>query len=1018
MSYSRAAEEDTSRPQQAPGRIVAAPVATRLGTRLCLVLLAAQNICIGRHLEVADLLASASSHETALGAAVLLEQSSVHYYKAEMYRKYAFHMLMSGHMFRTAEQDHHAFRCFTSALYIYRHSQWDELHNHVRSALAAQLFAMGRMSIALQLYAKLLGTTAGGRVSIKSQQKFVQNFLEICNDHRKKALSGADRMAAPPHLSGAERDAVRNERLDRIVQVMRYTKSASRILEIPNMNLPYIDDSTVVVIAEEAAHYRQESVPSFGEAEIGATNVWDDLMLTMNAELNAEKSNANIRMNKSLLKIEDPALRRVIALMEDEKSNRTKLERSKKSASYSQTAPVRAEKEPIAIEFTIRNPLGIPIDICDMQLVARMTTESGNRICTNEDAVSLRPLAASNEPMKWTFQSSDVVFMIPDFCRVSTERNDDTNIDAWKSAEDVEPFFVVTKTNISIPPETKQVAAMSICPLVRGNLEILGVRSRLFDSVWVFHPFDIKGPLLQNTRANRANRVRGESLLLKSKVERGMPCLSVELRHIKAPLVKDDGPALQDQVGDWILRIANVGTAPGSNLTLKTNLPWIVTNEVFESTARKADAGQNTTRGNAGPTGTLMTIPMIASHLRTNGEIQPGETIDVPIKMKTSGNGKTDFYMLFRYELHDDTNQSEKRRCRWLKKMFSVPVYPALGMTASATSTFSTPQEHILSLEFTNCRTDRPDRLEMAINACTIASRHYEIEPIMLTNSSMSLGWQERATIHFRLKNKRTDNENYLLSFCPLSQAKDHGSDPTISTLHFLALERAHDAFEEALRQYQMALARAAAQGDDESQPLSIAAIRRANTVESSFMGSTDVVENKYESHATSIERLCPFNGTPDTIHVMCTWHDHDLTVRGQNHIRGLLVRPLTTSHDSCPITITCTYPSNISHDFSMGPVGVPMNVTFCNKVISSTVQFEITMDPTTTFDISGPEQYRLKLHGGESLSIPYEALISNVGVYNLQHVRILVLSVDSSSTAESTPYTFQHQWMVSVDSV
>ena len=172
------------------------PFATRLATRLCLVLISTRNICSGHHLEVADLLASASSHETALGAAVLLEQSSAHYFKAEMYRKYAFHMLMSGHMFRTAEQEHHAFRCFTSALYIYRDGKWEELHNHLRSALAAQLFSMGRMAIALQLYAKLVGCSEGGRVSIKSQQKFVNNLLEICNDHNKKALAGADRMAA------------------------------------------------------------------------------------------------------------------------------------------------------------------------------------------------------------------------------------------------------------------------------------------------------------------------------------------------------------------------------------------------------------------------------------------------------------------------------------------------------------------------------------------------------------------------------------------------------------------------------------------------------------------------------------------------------------------------------------------------------------------------------------------------------------------------------------------------------
>ena len=101
LSYSRAADEE--RPSvwgEKPGRPTTAPQATRLATRLCLILLSMKNVLSERALEVADLLASASSHETALGAAVLLEQSSSHYFKAELFRKYAFHVLMSGHMFR------------------------------------------------------------------------------------------------------------------------------------------------------------------------------------------------------------------------------------------------------------------------------------------------------------------------------------------------------------------------------------------------------------------------------------------------------------------------------------------------------------------------------------------------------------------------------------------------------------------------------------------------------------------------------------------------------------------------------------------------------------------------------------------------------------------------------------------------------------------------------------------------------------------------------------------------------
>ena len=50
-------------------------------------------------METADSLAAASSKETPLGAAVLLEQSSGRCNRAGMQRKFAFHTLMACQMF-------------------------------------------------------------------------------------------------------------------------------------------------------------------------------------------------------------------------------------------------------------------------------------------------------------------------------------------------------------------------------------------------------------------------------------------------------------------------------------------------------------------------------------------------------------------------------------------------------------------------------------------------------------------------------------------------------------------------------------------------------------------------------------------------------------------------------------------------------------------------------------------------------------------------------------------------------
>jgi hypothetical protein len=494
FSYTRAAEDE--RPSGAPvSRPSQALPATRLATRLCLVLASASSLTSDHPLEVADLLASASSHETPLGAAVLLEQSSAHYYRAGMYRKYAFHMLMSGHMFRSALEEHHAFRCFTSALYIYHDGRWDELHNHLRSALAAQLYSLGRMSVSVELYAKLVGTRSGGRVSTKSQQKFVQHMREICQQHTRKAMVGADRMTNENHT----------ERLDRIDQVLRSTTGATRILELPNMDLPSVEDSSVTVTVESEHGQRDISLLGLlGTVEEGDPTVWQELKCFAEAELKAVGNSANSgneNGSPTLEMIGDPIIRSVVAAIDKGKTSMNLLAKAKRSGNHKETPVVRARMEPLSVHFVMKNPLSIQIEMSDLQLVARMSESVSQRLCTNEDAIAIGP--PTNKQKTWTFSSSELDYQALDFCRLSPV---DERSGAWKSSIEDEPFFVGTKTGLTLEPGSTTEVSLGICPLVLGDLEIVGVRYKLFNDVWVYHPFNVKGPLLQNSSYNRANR--------------------------------------------------------------------------------------------------------------------------------------------------------------------------------------------------------------------------------------------------------------------------------------------------------------------------------------------------------------------------------------------------------------------------------------------------------------------------------------------------------------------------------
>jgi len=211
---------------------------------------------------------------------------------------------------------------------------------------------------------------------------------------------------------------------------------------------------------------------------------------------------------------------------------------------------------------------------------------------------------------------------------------------------------------------------------------MLGVRYKLSDQIWVYHPFHLPGPLLNDTRSNRANRVRGESLVLKSKISIDMPCVTAELVKRNPSTTSDNGPLLEGQISTWTIRLRNVGSAPASQPVLKTNLPWInIPRQSADGGFSDEEREGRATSYCIGPSGTMMSLPLEASHLKEAGKIHPGETVDIPIQIRTSGSGRKHFYMLYRYALPNGETQKSSDT-RWLRKMYEVPVsvYRCVGL--------------------------------------------------------------------------------------------------------------------------------------------------------------------------------------------------------------------------------------------------------------------------------------------------------------------------------------------------
>jgi hypothetical protein len=517
-------------------------------------------------------------------------------------------------------------------------------------------------------------------------------------------------MASPSNIGGSEREAFRNAQLERIVQVIRFTKGASRKLELPYMNLPHIADQSVRIWTHAEEHHfvaavvmneesddnnnnnddsegsggvEQSISAQFGTVSKGDDTTWEELQLLATAELNAVVDRSkNPRqlldegVTAALSKIQDPHHRQVIAQLDKEKAanNRSNRRNGNGNGNNIQPIPtVRARGEPLVCEFVMKNPMAVEIHVTELQLVARMVEAKDGSSCTNQDAIRIKTIQdAAIDNRTWTFASTEhLEFSVAEFCRTA-----EANQKSCKSANE-KPFFVVAKRTYELAAGGDILVSAGLCPLVEGDLEILGVRCKLFDKVWVYHPFDIPGPLLNNNRTNQANRVRGESMVLKSKIEVEMPCLTAELvkrianeSSSSSPssiTTEDDGgPLLEGQISSWTIRLRNVGNAPASTATLKTNFPWV--NIVSTSSSDRLSVEQLEAQATSrclGPTGTLITLPIQRDSLKQQGAIQPGESVDIPIQIHMSGNGKHEFYMLYRYELWDPSGKSTRHR--WLR---------------------------------------------------------------------------------------------------------------------------------------------------------------------------------------------------------------------------------------------------------------------------------------------------------------------------------------------------------------
>jgi len=987
-------------------------------------------IAIGENpLDAAQLLLMAAAFEDALCSAVLLEKTAWLHLQAGYIRKYAFYMSAAGIRYQSCNHELHAARCLEYTGPVYQRkkaaltteggralqaggklSSWARINCYVQSTLALQQSVtesdVGAAEVLRLL--QLVGSSNSGRTR---QAATLDRFLEICRKNPEAAE------AAAKFLENSN-DSIKKFKDSAEFQLISQRKRAATEGEaiIHGLLLPKVVEDSVAVITPSAA--AKAATPPIADGVYSAVveKEWAQLA----EELRKEEDMVNRHSSGGGTWAD-------IAEKASGSGPRSQTVPLSNKQQLAQTQPVvRARGEPITVGLVLENPLAVPVSIECLQLRVKVI-QAMETASMPVPLLDVDQLFLDLKQMGFEMESPDVHSKFDD--------------------ESTALSYLVDKQPLYLFPGARQHVTLRTCFLVPGVLEVVGIQWKLFGEVWGLHDFRLKGPLLQHNLESRAQRKRAPNISLQSQVMGDMPWLHCQLEGLPSEV-------LQGEVLPCKLIIQNRGRAAAGECLLKANLPWLA----FHNQASSSLEVQEPSPCCDGPSATLFK-PFV-------DPLGPGARVELPVWVRPQGGGKQSLKILVRYRRADAPFRRAVSTAflgassagadpweRTLRIDLEVCVSPSLALSIIVNPSYNHKDEYVLSLEMTNYRSDAAaaDRNLYIHKVCGISNcwmleplaKEDEAEPVF-ERSPPQIGWQERLTLHYRLfprpNIKVVCFPEDLLSYHQLAYP------PVPSGAPHNALHCADHAFtehqvaQETLRQRLAAAERQAGS----TGPRLLQGIRRDNqkrTQQQLFPGDMRNEEKEADPHPTSILALCSKESS--VISLMVIWSQHPSLksnpnlILGQHHRSKHVVRPRNVEQH-CPLIMTLSYNSNVTHSFEEGePCIVDVTVHVTNRLFgeeNSKVNFDVeALSHNLVKAGSANADFNSRHHamqndfvwlgctrrsiqslqGGSSVTISLQACFFSAGIYDLNRFKFTV----QLSRSKPTVFVFHAPYLLSIAS-
>ncbi|GAA6076315.1 trafficking protein particle complex subunit 8 isoform X1, partial [Tachysurus ichikawai] len=275
-----------------------------------------------------------------LRSALLLEQAAHCFInmRSPMVRKFAFHMILSGHRYSKAEQKRHALRCYCQAMQVYKGKGWTLAEDHINFTIGRQSFTLRQPENAIAAFWHILINDS--KQSATQQSAFLREYL----------------------------------------YVYRNASQPSSESSLPHLPLPCLH------CTQTRMFFGHERRLAEGEKQ-AATHVWLD------QEYDREQSQLWAELEEQVVAVVN---RGSVPI------NFQPTQYCLSSHTDNLRYPLAVVEEPIVVEVVFRNPLKVPLALSELSLLWKFTLKdfsgpqggkTGETVCNEKEAATSKATA-------------------------------------------------------------------------------------------------------------------------------------------------------------------------------------------------------------------------------------------------------------------------------------------------------------------------------------------------------------------------------------------------------------------------------------------------------------------------------------------------------------------------------------------------------------------------------------------------------------------------------------------------